>query len=194
MLPPMSVFRPEPTPCSRSGSVVPGAAPRRSFAVRRPAGPRAGAATHPAWRASPGRTNRPGDPSAEPGLGRDPPSLTAAGSGPPDDEPAGVGLEVRAGPRLVGAHLALELGGRPARVEGPVLASERPRERRAARDLRPRRDSFRAATPAASRRAAPRRGSTGAPRARAPSHHRRAARGAGRRSAPCRAPRPCASA
>ena len=71
---------------------------------------------------------------------------------PPDDEPADRRVSTNdAGPRLVGADLAFELGRRPRRVEPAVLAPERPGQRRAVVGLRRRRRSRRGATVRASR-------------------------------------------
>ena len=64
-------------------------------------------------------------------------------------EPPGAGLDERARPRLIGADLALELGGRPRRVQPAVLAPQRPGQRRAARPAA----AVAGARPAARRRA-----------------------------------------
>ena len=84
-------------------------------------------------------------------------------------------LDERARPGLVGADLALELDGRPRRVEAPVLAAQRPGQRRAVRRLRLLGGARRAShgpSDVGQQVGAP--SSPAAPRAPAPSRRRRA--------------------
>ena len=136
--------------------------PPPTSASRRPAGPRRAAAVAVAGREARRRPNVPagGAPARPPGRRL------------PDDQPPARRLEERAGPRLVGADLALQLARRARRVEPAVLAAERPRQRRAVVGCGVAASSPRIHGPS-SRRGGRRRPRPAAPRAPAPSRRRR---------------------
>ena len=163
----------------------------RHRACRRPAGPRGARAARPSPVARPTATEPTRTCRRVAGVRRRP------DGGVPHDEAAVDGLDERSRPRLVRADLALELGRGRRGIEPPVLAAERPGQRRAvaraagAAASSPREPRAERSLRAGRRRdhgeASPR--ASGAVSVPSSAHARPA-----RRSARCRGPRPSASA
>ena len=133
-------------------------------------------------------TPRPRSSNTPLGAPPDAPGLADQHGDPPERR-----VDERAGPRLIGPDLALELRGRPAGVQPAVLAGQPPGQGRAVRRLSLWADLAAQPGPEVVRQQVGRDRRPAAPRGPAPFRVRSAGVAVERRSGPCRVPRPCAS-